>query len=60
LHHAARTVLALNAVAPLRLNVVHDDTEVIPMLKIRAFQWAVRAAVIASFLLAASAGTKWH
>ena len=42
--------------APLRLNVVHDDTEVTPMLKIR---WAVRAAVIASFVLAASAGTKW-
>jgi hypothetical protein len=46
--------------APLRLNVVHDDTEVTLMLKTRAFRWAVRAAVIASFVLAASAGTKWH
>lgn len=29
------------------------------MLKFRAFRWAVRAAVIASFVLAAGAGTKW-
>lgn len=30
------------------------------MLKVHAYRWAVRAAVIASFVLAASAGSKWH
>lgn len=56
----ARTGPELNAIAPLQLDVVQDDTEVTPMLKVRVLHWAVRAAVIASFLLAAGAGTKWH
>lgn len=29
------------------------------MLKSRAIHWGVRAALIASFVLAAGAGTKW-
>ena len=30
------------------------------MVKARALHWAVRAALIASFLLAAGAGSKWN
>ncbi|RDI74765.1 hypothetical protein Gocc_1654 [Gaiella occulta] len=30
------------------------------MLKSRAIHWGVRAALIASFVLAAGAGTKWN